>query len=258
MSKDITLKIGRAEYHLEELERETAAFLASSVAMTAKKFNSEKGLYIYRYHVLKPLDELGLIAGDFIHNLRSALDHLAWKLATRNLGAGMVPERTVVVPIYNTQPKDKDWKRAVRQFSAEVQELIRQVQPYQKGVGWIHDDLWLLHDIWNCDKHRTIIAMMNLTAGSFVGAQVHSYIDEDDMIWEIPPLDPPHDKEEPRVATQVIFEWEIYDRDLAKMTEGTADFKNGKWARTTSIAGLRKMYEYVTSDILPRFSELLA
>ena len=251
------LKIGRAQYHLEDLERETATFLASSVTMTAKNFNSEKGLYIYRFHVLKPPDQLGLVAGDFVHNLRSALDHLAWELAIRNLGAGKVPEIPLYFPVRNKQPEDKDWKHGVRQFSVEAQELIRQVQPYQKGEGWVHDDLWLLHDIWRCDKHRTIIAMMNLTAGSFVGARVHSYIDGDDMVWEIPPLAPSHEQSEPRVTTQVIFEWETYDRDLAKITEGTADFKKGKWTRTTSIAGLLKMYEYMTGDILPRFSGLL-
>lgn len=116
----------------------------------------------------------------------------------------------------------------------------------------MHDPLWLLHDMWNCDKHRVIIAMSKMTPSSFVGADARSYVDNGgDIVWEIPPLKAPHDKNEPRVSVQVIFEWETHLKDAKKGIDLS-------WTRTTSVIQFRQIYEFVTLEVLPRFSRLFA
>jgi hypothetical protein len=48
------------------------------------EFNRQTSEYVIRGKVTKPTGEIGVIAGDAVHNLRSALDHLAWQLALLN------------------------------------------------------------------------------------------------------------------------------------------------------------------------------
>ncbi len=244
---DIVMKVQRAEHHLIDLERQTEDFVANSIIMKPRQFDTEKGAYVYRVHILNPPDELGLVASDFIHNLRSALDHLAWKLAIKNLAnTGKNPNPKLAFPVYKEKPKETDLDRNIGDLSFKAQEVIKQIQPYQRGETWMHDPLWLLHDIWNCDKHRTIIVATNMIAGSYVGGIAYSHLEGDvDWVWEVPQQETTDNKNEPKVSVQIIFEWGTYEKSI------------GKWIRTTSLPQFREIYEYVTMDVLPRFSGLL-
>src|SRR5439155_21053237 len=56
--------------------------------------------YVFRVRIFEEPDpRWGLIAGDFVHNIRSALDYLAWQLVILN---GKRPNSAVQFPIFTT------------------------------------------------------------------------------------------------------------------------------------------------------------
>ena len=105
---------------------------------------------------------LGAIAGDCLHNLRSALDLLAWELAHKKLpSAGAAPPAKldhVAFPI--ARPDDTEASFAKRQALKFFEDEARaRVVEYQRfGVtNRDHEPLLLLGALSNIDKHRLIL-----------------------------------------------------------------------------------------------------
>lgn len=103
-----------------------------------------------------PVDEWSLIAGDAIHNLRSAFDNLMWGLANLD---GAQPRRPtkVAFPLTSTQ---EDWRKTVKNLESVppvIVERLQSLQPWVQGVPIEESLLWLLHHFDIVDKHRGII-----------------------------------------------------------------------------------------------------
>ena len=86
------LKVERARKHLDLLRQETRAFTEGKPYGVRAEFDAERSEYAIRIRLRDPDTRvpigLSLIAGDAVHNLRSALDHLAWQLAIIGTGPG--------------------------------------------------------------------------------------------------------------------------------------------------------------------------
>jgi hypothetical protein len=81
------LKLDRAEEHLKNLEGEVAAYIHSDPYKAIRVTDCQQHSDCWRYllHLSPPPTiPLVLILGDAIHNMRSALDHLAVALAGRD------------------------------------------------------------------------------------------------------------------------------------------------------------------------------
>jgi hypothetical protein len=75
------LKLLRFEDHFAALKRATRAFLESQPYRVPSEVKAGGYEHIWRaVEVKRPDPRLGVIIGDCLHNLRSALDHLAWQL----------------------------------------------------------------------------------------------------------------------------------------------------------------------------------
>jgi hypothetical protein len=106
-------------------------------------------------------EEISLIAGDVIHNLRSALDHLAWAMASEFSG-GEPPDPTgVQFPIRDTAAAFGEARRVRAQLAVAHWQFIESVQPYHgvdgRSDSWhgpYNHQLALLRDLSNDDKHR--------------------------------------------------------------------------------------------------------
>jgi len=108
-----------------------------------------------------PLD-IGVVAGDFAHNLRSALNYLVWQLATPPVGTG--PGNDTQFPIffdhpprvYKLPPADR-FRSSQNRFLAGVRDphraFIERLQPYHGGHRSNLELLAILNDL---DKHRVI------------------------------------------------------------------------------------------------------
>jgi hypothetical protein len=115
--------------------------------------------YAIRLATVNPLPHcIPIIAGDAVHNLRSALDHLAWQLV--EAGGGNPNDRTSFPIITADAKAGQRYASAVGQgemakMKPGALNLLESIQPYKSG----DDTLAAIHqlDIW--DKHRLIVAV---------------------------------------------------------------------------------------------------
>jgi len=112
----------------------------------------------------------GLMLGDCVHNMRSALDGAIYEVAIRESGIDPPPnERTLMFPI--TKDKDEFKKHGqwrIKTLSDPIQAIIEFHQPYNRGSQPLDRAfLWRLNEFDAADKHRTIrLTCLGLTEGS--------------------------------------------------------------------------------------------
>src|SRR5262245_45321584 len=97
-------KILRASRHMDHLEGTVAELLQEAlyVAVTepyVAESRAEGYIAIRAYEYTEhPVNKIGVLIGDVVHNLRSALDHLAWQLAI--LAGNNPPPALTSFPIF--------------------------------------------------------------------------------------------------------------------------------------------------------------
>src|SRR5271168_2992434 len=144
----IRVKIERAKKHLQNLEAELIGF--GKKEFQAVTTDTESHIRQLGKHRVLPFDALSG-AGDIIHNLRSALDHLACQLVW--VGSGEEPSRRVYFPIAKDATTYEGEKaRKVEGMCPKAIKAIDALKPYKGG----NDALWRIHELDNIDKHRTL------------------------------------------------------------------------------------------------------
>jgi len=87
------LKFERAREHIEALEDAAEAWLDTDAYTIVRDVDPQSGLTVRRAKITEsPPYSLGLIAGDAIHNLRAALDHVVYAISESALGAAFTPK----------------------------------------------------------------------------------------------------------------------------------------------------------------------
>jgi hypothetical protein len=152
-------KLARAEHHLNTLTNEMRVFLDSDPYEFERRLDYENSRYLfYVKRVETPKLQWGAVIGDFIHNLRSALDHLTWQLALKHYG-GAIPREVwpeISYPIAHDLSGFK--KRSVLKHLDT--EHVTFMQGFQTEHRNPQNPLTLLHDLWNTDKHRILHATL--------------------------------------------------------------------------------------------------
>src|SRR5262245_21386196 len=96
----IRVKIDRAKQHITDVERQVAAFLdAKPYKVGAKRDLETKKPIYYVVSVAAVPAAIAAATGDVLQNLRSALDHLAYRLVTVGLGTPPSRPEFVAYPI---------------------------------------------------------------------------------------------------------------------------------------------------------------
>jgi hypothetical protein len=147
-------KVERANKHIADLDRACFAFF-DDYRVSAQHY-AEPGTHKVRLvDDISVPDDIALLAGDAIHNLRSALDHLAWQLV---LVSGNSPTRQTGFPIFQTPEEyERESGRKVKGMREEIKKAIRLCNPYKGG----NDGLWALHELNNFDKHRLLFVVVS-------------------------------------------------------------------------------------------------
>ena len=157
--KLIGIKIERANKHIAELED----FVLRSGVLPGKTIrrntDAETGkpfLHFGSFNIYEP--DIPAIMGDAVHNLRSALDHLAYHLVMVGTDKGEVrtePWEKIQFPITHSPDSYKSKRTAgkVQGMERKAIEAIDALKPYKGG----NDPLWLLHKLDNTDKHSFIL-----------------------------------------------------------------------------------------------------
>jgi hypothetical protein len=169
--RGVWLKIERAKEHSDSLQSEVRETFAveSNRPRLGIKFepdSSEYVLFVNQMPQLGPfLDRCSLILGDIVHNLRSALDRLSYRLAELHTGGKLKNTMNVMFPICDS-PKDFGDARPRR--LGEIDDahirIIERFQPYNgiddsESLGICFRPLSLLRDLTNIDKHRLPIEL---------------------------------------------------------------------------------------------------
>ena len=166
----VVLKIERAKKHVLDLEEALNAFFRAHPYGIRYKddLNTRQRSYCLASARDVPINML-LIAGDAIHNLRSALDHVAHLLVVVGKGSPG-PFAHVSFPIFETVAKYKAGRAGrIQGMRQDAIEAIDTIEPYGGGKGEV---FYHLHCLNNIDKHRVILtAFADLVAHSILPSQ---------------------------------------------------------------------------------------
>jgi hypothetical protein len=167
----VHLKLNRAETHIQTLREEIAAFLKRNPkpfeVRTDDTPGPNKAIHYVLYAIVRenPPAELAPIIGDVIHNLRSALEHLAHELS------GKKPRSQF--PIFTDECRFKViGLPMIKGIKGKERTLIERVQPYIASNPPRSNPLAIISELSNLDKHRLpipVVAALNTTE-SWVGS----------------------------------------------------------------------------------------
>ena len=153
----IRLKVERAKHHIEDLQLCVRGFLDSKPYEVRTKDDPETGKRIYYISRVDPVPlTVAAIAGDILQNLRSALDHTAYQIAS--VGAGGAPPKPweIQYPIADDATKYRDLRnRTVQGARQDGLDAIDATKPYKGG----NDTIWRIHRLNNIDKHRLLLTI---------------------------------------------------------------------------------------------------
>jgi len=173
------LKLERAKEHLFELDDRIKPYRKTHRYDITETEQDDHGVPSWEYRAFSqlPVDPtIAVVLGDFMFNIRSALDHLA---------VALVPEERKTLtsfPILTLDPhvshpgdtegdtrRRKIWKKATRGMSDEAVAVLRSFQPFEShppgvfdGIPMGPDDtvLGVLLAFQNADKHRNLVTMV--------------------------------------------------------------------------------------------------
>lgn len=164
------LKLARAKEHLDEIQQLIQPLLERRVSPVSKGWETYQQQPAFHYRVSfanpEPDERLPVIAGDFMHNVRSALDHIAVAFAPRDR------QRKAAFPIFTRDVHARDragrhlheadrvqWLRRVQGMPQEAVAVIDAAQPFHRQ-GRTEDPrdaaLALLCEFQDADKHRAL------------------------------------------------------------------------------------------------------
>lgn len=169
----IRLRMGRANDHGAELNREIQAFYETKPYEIVVEFepepedplpNVKNGVHLFRVATHHPIpSRIPLLAGEVLQAMRSALDYVAWQLA---LAQSDTPPPTTAFPIFSSRRLyERDKLRFIGGIDPATHPVFDSVQPYHAGDKAPKHPLWVLHRLANDDKHRVPHVVGSLPSG---------------------------------------------------------------------------------------------
>jgi len=167
------LKIQRAAEHFADLQDIVAPIEARRPHTVRETFNSERQEWEYRLRLdgADPPERFPIVLGDFLFNVRSALDHLIVAVAPHHR------KPNIDFPIFVFDPFVRDeasgdylhpkarrgWLKATKGLPDDLIAALNVLQPYEAARRFSRrandHPLAILHEIQNADKHRELVGL---------------------------------------------------------------------------------------------------
>ncbi|MDP2328462.1 MAG: hypothetical protein Q8M79_10325 [Dehalococcoidia bacterium] len=166
-------KLTRAREHLDTLNEDIAAFLQpdsySTVIETDERGEFEgrkRSILRRRVFFSREPDVLrwGTMVGDIVVNLRAALDHVVYAISVSRDQSVFINDRSTEFPItdqpdafHNPRRRNPPYYE-IRGLPSDAKAIVEGLQPYHRRQldGVKSDRLWLLREMSNIDKHRSL------------------------------------------------------------------------------------------------------
>lgn len=144
------LKVERAKHHISDLENFWDTFSKNHKNLISQEKEKGKNKISQKPNVKKIPPEFGLIIGDAIHNLRTALDHLVFAIVCKKDKNSLAH-----FPIGNDSKKFKaSLKKNLELCPKYLQSTFEKIEAFQWGAG---ENIWKLHRLDIDDKHHQLI-----------------------------------------------------------------------------------------------------
>ena len=205
-----SLKFRRAQYHFNCLKAAYARLQKASLNKTPTHYKLNPGEEISLEPSRQPSARWGLIIGDCIQNLRSALDHAVFQVvpsADRRIYA-----EKINFPICSTTTIYDDWKGKNAKWVATVDgkaiRFIDQLQPCDGGNTYPRTHpLWVLHQLSNLDKHRRIhVAFAGFDSVSSEEGFVITHVEPQTRVLSLVASTPAEVKVHLNLTVQIVFQ----------------------------------------------------
>jgi hypothetical protein len=180
-----TSKIDRAQKLKEDLEKVLVAFFASQPYKIETKTDVQSKRLIYFVTKADEIpEEIALITGDIIQNLRSALDHLAYKLFTVGSGNG-TSGRHIYFPIAEDFTEyERTKSKKTEGLAQQAKDVIDTIKPFRGG----NDDLWKIHKLNIIDKHRLLVTVGSSFGSMDIGGHIVESFKRDFPHLQVPEM----------------------------------------------------------------------
>ncbi len=168
MANDWWLKVKRAQKHMIDINKEARRYAERHpYELTRIRLSDRQRKVSYRMSVTdQPDPMIALMLGDFIHNLRSALDYIICAcVPNKDRDSAGFPIQTTDICargkdgnfVVNDADARKSFKSAIKGLKPEARALVKELQPYQQGANADRNILGIINRLENADKHRKII-----------------------------------------------------------------------------------------------------
>jgi len=156
-------KLSRAERLIDAVRGAVGEYVASRPDRLVREVDPLTGDHLVYATITRPPNEdIAVVLGDAVHNLRAALDHAIFGLSVDHARRALTAteERSVWYPVCR---RPVHWEAAtkgpLRFLSADLQTVVDMDQPYHAPAGLArgNNPLAVLDDLCNIDKHRSLL-----------------------------------------------------------------------------------------------------
>ena len=159
--ESVDAKLDRAHEHLDIINRDIESFIKGTRYKFVPKTNpqtNEAWLVWWMEEPLHPPMSISVEIGEFLYNLRSALDNLVCALVRRTKNTyGASCSGNAFLIHTNCDNFDNEAPRALKGVPPAARTLIHGLQPYSRGAQTADiDPLNILNALRNRDTHRAL------------------------------------------------------------------------------------------------------
>jgi hypothetical protein len=162
----VWVKLERAREHIQYLSDQVNSFYDRHPYRLVGEEDPRSGLYIVSIHINETPDlRWGVVAGDAVHNMRSALDNLWHRLWYKPGSAAYRRARYDGFPWFdNVQQLEARFKtRPKNAREKAIVDVLRSLRPYKSG----NSDLSALIELSNEDKHTSFLPVLGALRGDY-------------------------------------------------------------------------------------------
>ncbi len=244
--ESVDAKMVRAKEHLDTLHAEAGVYFESTKRNFILKSNGQEAWIVHYIEGSIPPIRLGVLMGECVFNIRSALDNLVCGLI--RTADSHAPCKGTQFPICFAQEQwERNWQKYLKGVEPAAQTMIRDFQPcFRMSAAPENDPLSILNVLCNSDKHRAVT--LTLAYSHDLTVRVHAN-DGSVYLWR---------------ATEPLYAGDVHTIPLnldptsiqpsARVETSGTDIliirEIGPWGQRPVWSVLTDLYEYVSDRVV--------